>query len=153
MGGKASDTNAALTLAMETLSSGAAWRKFRELVEAQGGDVQTIAEPERLPKAQLIEPAPAPRSGYLAAVNAAQIGMAVTELGGGRKKKGDPIDRSVGVIVHYKVGDLVQKDTPLFTIHANDEGKLARARELVLAAHSFNDAPVQRLPLFYRRVA
>ncbi|NIV40255.1 MAG: thymidine phosphorylase [Anaerolineae bacterium] len=153
MGGKASDTNAALTLAMETLSSGAAWRKFRELVEAQGGDVRCIEEPERLPKAQLIEPAPAPRSGYLAAIDAAYIGMAVMELGGGRKKKSDPIDRSVGVIVHYKVGDLVQKDTPLFTIHANDEGRLAEARELVLAAHSFSDTPVQRLPLFYRRVA
>jgi pyrimidine-nucleoside phosphorylase len=153
MGDKASDTNAALTLALETLASGAAWRKFRELVDAQGGDVRFVEEPERLPTARLIEPVPAPRSGYLAAVNAAQVGMAVTELGGGRKKKGDPIDRSVGVIVHYKVGDLVQKDTPLFTIHANDEGKLAEARELVLAAHGFNDAPVQRLPLFYRRIA
>jgi len=153
MGGKASDTNAALTLALETLASGAAWRKFRELVEAQGGDVRCIEEPERLPTARLTEPVPAPRSGYLAAVDAGQVGMAVTELGGGRKKKGDPIDRSVGVIVHYKVGDLVQKDTPLFTIHANDGGKLARARELVLAAHGFNDTPVQRLPRFYRRVA
>jgi len=153
MGGKAGDTNAALTLALETLASGAAWRKFRELVEAQGGDVRYVEEPERLPTASLIEPVPAPRSGYLAAIDAAQIGMAVMELGGGRKKKSDPIDRSVGVIVHYKVGDLVQKDTPLFTIHANDEGKLARTRELVLAAHSFNDTPVQRLPRFYRRVA
>jgi pyrimidine-nucleoside phosphorylase len=153
MGGKASDANAALTLAMETLASGAAWRKFRQLVEAQGGDVRYIEEPERLPQADLIEPVPAPRSGYLAAVNASQVGMAVMELGGGRKKKGDPIDHSVGVIVHYKVGDLVQKDTPLFTIHANDEAKLAKAREFVLAAHSFSDAPVQRLPLFHRRVA
>jgi len=153
MSGIASDTNAALTLALETLASGAAWRKFSELVEAQGGDVRYIEEPERLPKARLIEPVPAPRSGYLAAVDAARIGMAVTELGGGRKKKGDLIDRSVGVIVHYKVGDLVQKNTPLFTIHANDEVKLAEARELVLAAHRFNDAPVQRAPLFYRRVA
>ena len=153
LGGKATDANAALTLALETLASGAAWQKFKDLVEAQGGDVRTITEPERLPKARLIEPAPAPRSGYLASVDAAKIGMAVMELGGGRKKKDDPIDRSVGVIVHYKVGDLVQKDTPLFTIHANDEAKLAAARELALAAYIFSDAPVQRLPLFYRRVA
>jgi pyrimidine-nucleoside phosphorylase len=153
LGGKADDANAALTLALETLASGAAWRKFRQLVEAQGGDVHYIEEPDRLPKARLIEPVPAPRSGYLAGVNAAEVGMAVVELGGGRVKKGDPIDHSVGVIVHYKVGDLVQKDTPLFTIHANDEAKLAAARERVLAAHTFSNAPVQRLPLFYRRVA
>ena len=153
LGGKATDTNAALTLALETLASGAAWHKFRELVEAQGGDVRCIEEPERLPHAKLIEPVPSPRSGYLAAVNAADVGMAVVELGGGRAKKSDPIDYSVGVIVHYKVGDLVQKDTPLFTIHANDEAKLAAARDRVLVAHTFSDAPVQRLPLFYQRVA
>jgi pyrimidine-nucleoside phosphorylase len=152
LGGKAADANAALTLAMETLASGAAWRKFEELVKAQGGDVRCIEELGRLPQARLIEPVPAPRSGYLASVNAAEIGRAVIKLGGGREKKGDPIDHSVGVIVHYKVGDLVQKDTPLFTIHANDEAQLAAARERALAAHTFSNAPVQRLPLFYRRV-
>ena len=152
-GRKATDTNAALTLALETLASGAAWHKFREMVEAQGGDVRYIDEPERLPKARLVEPVPAPRSGYLAAVNAAEIGRAAMELGGGREKISDPIDHSVGVIVHYKVGDLVQKNTPLFTIHANDEAKLAAARERVLAAHTFSDTHTNRLPLFYRRIA
>jgi pyrimidine-nucleoside phosphorylase len=57
------------------------------------------------------------------------------------------------VIVHYKVGDLVQRGTPLFTIHANDEAKLAAARDRVLAAHTFGDGPVQRLPIFYQRIA
>lgn len=153
LGGRVADAGDALTLAMETLASGAAWRKFRELVEAQGGDVRAIEEPERLPRARLIEPVQAPRSGYLATADAAEIGLAVVELGGGRKKKEDSIDHSVGVIVHYKVGDLVQKGTPLFTIHANDEGKLAVARERILAAHTFSDTPIQRPPLFYRRVA
>ncbi len=152
LGGKAADASSALTLALETLASGAAWRKFRELVEAQGGDVHCIEDPDSLLKARLVEPVPAPRSGYLASVNAAEVGMAVMKLGGGREKKGDPIDYSVGVIVHYKVGDLVQKDTPLFTIHANDEARLAEAREQVLAAHTFSDDPVQRLPIFYRRI-
>ena len=153
LGGKATDANAALTLALETLASGAAWHKFRELVEAQGGDVHYIEEPERLPQASLIEPVPAPRSGYLTSVDAAEVGMSMVDLGGGREKKSDTIDHSVGVIVHYKVGDLVQRGTPLFTIHANDEAKLATARDRVLAAHTFSDAPVQRLPIFYQRIA
>ncbi len=42
---------------------------------------------------------------------------------------------------------------PLFTVHANDGARLAEARERLLAAHTFSDSPVQRLPLFYRRVA
>jgi pyrimidine-nucleoside phosphorylase len=153
LSGKATDTSDALTLALETLSSGAAWQKFEELVEAQGGDVRAIEEPERLPKARLIEPVPAPRSGYLAELNAVEVGDAVVKLGGGREKKGDSIDHSVGVVVHYKVGDLVQKGTPLFTVHASDEEKLTAARERVLAAHTFSDMPVRRLPIFYKRVA
>ncbi|HET91795.1 MAG TPA: thymidine phosphorylase [Chloroflexi bacterium] len=153
MSGKASDINAALTLALETLASGAAWRKFTQLVKAQGGDVRYVEELERLPQAKLIKPVPAPRSGYLARLNAAEVGNAVVKLGGGREKKGDRIDHSVGVIVHYKVGDLVQKDTPLFTIYANERVQMEAAEERVLAAHTFSDTSVQRRPLFYRRIA
>jgi pyrimidine-nucleoside phosphorylase len=152
LAGKAEDASTALTLAMETLSSGAAWQKFRQLVEAQGGDVSTVDDPEKLPRAPLIEPVPAPRSGYLAGLDAVEVGWAVVYLGGGVEQKGQSIDHRVGVLVHHKVGDLVQEGTPLFTVHANDEGKLAAARDRVLAAHTFSDEPVQPLPLFYRRI-
>ncbi len=152
LSGRAKDANTALTLALDTLSSGAAWRTFRELVEAQGGDVSAVDDPEKLPQAPVVEPVLAPRSGYLKGVDAAKVGIAVVDLGGGREKKGQAIDHSVGLLVHRKVGDLVQRGTPLFTIHANDEKKLAAAREQVLAAHTFSDEPVQPLPLFYRRV-
>jgi len=47
------------------------------------------------------------------------------------------------------VGDQVEKGQPLFTIHANDQGKLTEAREAVLSAHAFSEEPVERLPLFY----
>jgi len=147
------DREVARARASEALASGAAWIKFRELVEAQGGDVRCVEEPERLEQAEQIEPVPAPREGYLAAVNAAEIGLAVVALGGGRERKGEPIDHSVGVIVHHKVGDRLQKGAPLFTVHANDAEKLALARERILAAYTFDDEPVQPLPLFYGRIA
>ncbi|MGD2148557.1 MAG: thymidine phosphorylase [Anaerolineae bacterium] len=150
--GKAGDANTALTLALETLSSGAAWQKFRQMVEAQGGDVSTVDDPEKLPQAPIVEPVPAARSGYLASLNAVEVGRAVVALGGGREEKGLPIDHGVGVLVHHKVGDLVQEGTPLFTVHSSDEAKLAAARERVLAAHVIGDDPVQPLPLFYRRI-
>jgi pyrimidine-nucleoside phosphorylase len=152
LSGKVEDANAALTLALETLSSGAAWRKFRQMVAAQGGDVSCVDDPEKLPRAPIVEPVPAPRSGYLAGLNAVEVGWAVVYLGGGAEEKGQPIDHSVGVLVHHKVGDLVQEGTPLFTVHASDAEKLAAARERVLAAHTFSDEPVQPLPLFYRRI-
>ena len=70
----------------------------------------------------------------------------------GRERKGERIDHSVGLIGHHKVGDWVRKDAPLCTIHANDEEKLALARERILAAYTFGDEPVQPLPLFHRRI-
>jgi pyrimidine-nucleoside phosphorylase len=149
---QAGDASAALTMALEALSSGAAWQKFRQMVEAQGGDVSAVDDPDELPSAPIVEPVPAPRSGYLAGLNAVEVGWAVVDLGGGREEKGQPIDHRVGVLVHHKVGDLVQEGRPLFTVHANDEQKLAAARERVLAAHAFSDEPVQPLPLFYRRI-
>jgi pyrimidine-nucleoside phosphorylase len=72
------------------------------------------------------------------------------DLGAGRARKGDPIDHAVGFVIHHKVGDRVKKGAPLFTIHANDEGKLAAARERVLAAHHIGRQKVEPLPLFYK---
>jgi pyrimidine-nucleoside phosphorylase len=152
LSGQVEDANEALSLVLKTLSSGAAWQKFRHMVEAQGGDVSTVDDPEKLPQAPIVEPVPAPRSGYLVGLNAVEVGWAVVDLGGGREEKGQPIDHRVGVLVHHKVGDLVQEGTPLFTVYASDEEKLAAARGRVLAAHVFSDEPVQPLPLFYRRI-
>ena len=77
------------------------------------------------------------------------IGEAAVELGGGRAQKGDPIDYAVGIVVHHKVGDYVEVETPLFSIYANDENRLREARKQVLAAHVWSETPVEALPLFY----
>jgi pyrimidine-nucleoside phosphorylase len=91
----------------------------------------------------------APRGGSISQVHARSVGEAAVTLGAGRAKKSDSVDHAVGFVIHRKVGDKVQKGEPLFTIHANDESKLAEAREAVLAAHSFSDSVVTPLPLFY----
>ncbi len=152
LGGKAADPEEGKRLAAEAIASGAAWEKFRAMVEAQGGDLSVVDDPGRLPRARLIEPVPAPASGYLQKVNAAEVGLAVVDLGGGREKKEDTIDHAVGVVTHHKVGDRVEKGEPLFTIHANDEHRLAMARERLLAAHTIGPEPVEPLPLFYGRI-
>jgi pyrimidine-nucleoside phosphorylase len=134
------------------LANGSAWEKFRQLVRAQGGDVSMIDDPSRLPTARLIATIEAPRAGYLAQVNAREIGLSAVDLGAGRATKGDTIDHAVGLIIHHAVGDKITKGEPLFTIHANDEARLAAARERVLAAHQFRRERVKRLPLFYKTI-
>jgi pyrimidine-nucleoside phosphorylase len=150
LAGRAPSLAGARKLADAALAGGQAWAKFRELVQAQGGDVGVIDVPERLPRASLIEDVAAPRTGYLAQVDAREIGLASVDLGAGRARKGDPIDHAVGFVIHHKVGDRVKKGEPLFAVHANDTARLAAARERVLAAHRFGREPVKPLPLFYK---
>jgi pyrimidine-nucleoside phosphorylase len=138
--------------AAEALASGVAWDKFRQLIEAQQGDLAFVDEPERLPKARLIETVKADREGYLAKVQTDAIGFAMVNLGAGREKKGAPIDHAVGMIMHVEVGDHVEPGTPLFTLHANDEARQAEVKRRILDTLTFSDEPVERLPLFYRRV-
>jgi pyrimidine-nucleoside phosphorylase len=150
--GKVSALEEGEEMARTVIASGAAWQKLVALIQAQGGDVTYLEEPGRLPRARLVEPVPAPVEGYLQAVDAAEVGLTVVDLGGGRAKKGDVIDHAVGVVTHRKVGDRVQKGAPLFTIHADDEGRLEQARQRLLAAHTLGPEAVEPLPLFYQRI-
>ncbi|MDA1329752.1 MAG: thymidine phosphorylase [Chloroflexi bacterium] len=149
LGEAAPDEKKARELATEALESGRALERFRQLVEAQGGDLAYVDDPEKLPKAGIVEEVPAPQSGYLREINAKIVGETSVALGAGREKKGDEIDLAVGVIVHHNVGDKLEEGQPLFTIHANDRAKLEQAREHLLSAHTWSDSPVEPLPLFY----
>jgi pyrimidine-nucleoside phosphorylase len=153
LGGQAASMEDGVQKAQAAIASGAAWEKFVALIEAQGGDAREVEDPDRLPHAGLVEAVPAPRSGYLVELDAAEVGLAAAALGAGRTRKGEPIDHAVGVILHYNVGDFVESGTPLLTIHANDEEKLTRAQGRLLAAHRFATDPVPPYPLFYRRVS
>ncbi len=149
LGSKAASVDEGHALAEALIRDGHAWRKFVDLVQAQGGDVSLIELPDRLPRASIVRDVPAPRGGYISRVDALEAGLTAVVLGAGREKKGDPVDYAVGIVVRVKVGDRVEPGMPLFTIHANDESKRVEAEERLLNAVSFSDAPVEPLPLFY----
>nr|BAL53206.1 pyrimidine nucleoside phosphorylase [uncultured Chloroflexota bacterium] len=149
LGRKASSLEEAALLLDQALHSGAAWEMFRKLVQAQGGEVRYVDEPELLPRARWVEAVPAPRSGYLAAIHARTIGETAVLLGAGRARKGDPIDHAVGFLIPHKVGDWVERGAPLFEIHANQPEHLELARSRLLNAFAWSDTPVEPLPLFY----
>jgi len=124
LAGKSQSEQRAAQLLREKLASGAALAKFRDWIAAQGGDTAVIDNPDLLPKAPLIETVPSPQTGFVAAINARAFGYAVVSLGGGREKKGAPIDHRVGIVLGPKVGAWVEKGQPLFTIHAGDDSRL-----------------------------
>jgi pyrimidine-nucleoside phosphorylase len=149
LGRRAPDLEFGRRMAEAAIASGAAFEKFRILVETQAGDVSFIDDLQKFPKARIIEHVKADRSGYLDRVNARIIGEAAVTLGAGRDRKGDPVDHAVGFLIHRKVGDYIKQKQPLFTIYANDEVKLTEARRRVRAAFGWSDQPVLPLPLFY----
>lgn len=153
LGGLAKDKKQGQRLAEKALNDGKSLLRFRDLVQAQGGDLSYVDHPEKLAKAKWMIDVQSPYGGYLREINACEVGGTAVLLGGGREHKGDPIDHAVGVIVHHKVGDLVDAGDLLVTIHANDKKKLELARLKLLAAHRWSHEPVNPLPLYYGTIS
>ncbi len=149
LGRKSDSLEAGRRLAEKAISSGEAMQKFKILVQAQSGDVSYLDDVHKFPLARLIQVEKAEREGYLTQVHARLIGEAAVALGAGRARKEDLVDHAVGFLIHHKVGDFVEKGAPLFTIHANNENKLAEARESVRLAFEWSDEKTPPLPLFY----
>jgi pyrimidine-nucleoside phosphorylase len=145
------DTDAKAQLE-ELLNSQQALAKFREWIVAQHGDQRSVDDPELLPAARFQRSVPAPRSGFVSGVNAREVGLTSMLLGGGRAKKGDSVDHAVGIVLQAKVGDHVVEGDPLLTIHANDEAKLAGARQRLLSAYEWSDQEVSPPPLLHQTV-
>ncbi|MGH2722973.1 MAG: thymidine phosphorylase [Actinomycetota bacterium] len=132
------------------LSSGEAAEAFRRMVEAQGGDPRVVDDPGGvLPRAPVVVPLEADRSGFLAAVEAEEIGRAAVALGAGRARKGDPIDPAVGIVIRPKIGDRVGPGEPIGEIHARDEDAARSAGRRVLETLTVSEEGVEPPPLVY----
>lgn len=126
-----------------------ALQKFREWIAAQHGALAPVDDPELLPVARFKREIPAPLTGFIAGLDAREVGLTSMLLGGGRAKKGDSIDHGVGIVLQAKIGDRVVEGQPLLTIHANDEAKLAGARQRLLSAYEWSDDETSPLPLLH----
>jgi pyrimidine-nucleoside phosphorylase len=136
--------------AREALSSGRAAEAFREMVKAQGGDPRVVDEPgEILPRAPVIVPLPAERSGFVRTVDAEAIGRAAVALGAGRTRKAEPIDPAVGIVFRPKVGDRVEAEEPIGEVHARSEKLATAVVRAVNDAVDVSDRPVDPPPLVH----
>ncbi|EFO79819.1 pyrimidine-nucleoside phosphorylase [Oscillochloris trichoides DG-6] len=138
---------AARSLLQEALTSGAAWQRFVQMIAHQGGDLRFIEEPELLPTAPVQLNLMAPQSGYVAAIDGQALGTVCNQLGGGRQRKDDRIDSRVGLVLYAKVGDAVNNDMPLVTIHAASIPDAERVIPQLRAAYQIASSPVAVPPL------
>lgn len=127
LAGKGDDIEENKNRIQESLDSGAAYMKFLELVETQGGDVSYINDDSKFENAKFIVPVMSNRSGYVKAIDSEGLGRIACNLGAGRIRKEDGIDYQVGLIVNKKIGDVVELGDILGIVHANDEEKLNKA--------------------------
>jgi pyrimidine-nucleoside phosphorylase len=147
LAGTAEGPNQAHAQIDEVLANGAAFAKLRQMVAAQGGDVSMLDHPERLPQAPYVAPLPTTQAGYVAAIDAQALGLALNALGGGRTRKGDTIDPAVGLLLHARVGDYVNPGAPLLDIHAASAEDAARLTPRLLAAYTLTQEPATPPPL------
>ncbi len=152
LGGRVGSTAEGLELAKQSLADGSAWEKLRILVQRQGGDVSYIDNPDKLPKAGVVQTVRSLRHGYISRLDARVVGETSVDMGAGRAKKEDSIDHSVGILVNKKVGEMVELGEPLFTLHCASEADAIIAESRLKNAVSIEDTPCQPLPLFYDRI-
>ena len=153
LAGVAGSTLSAKQTVQRHLADGSALAKFKELIEAQGGDSSYIDDPEKFPTAKHIRKLPAPKRGYVHTINAGMIARGVQMLGANREGRRKHVDPSVGVSEIKKVGTQVKQGEPLMMIHYNDESKLESTLEYFKQAYRL--APKRPNPpqLIVERVA
>lgn len=149
LGKKAKNMEDGKRMASEVISNGKAFDMLKRLVAAQGGDTRVIDDLSLLPQAKYTIEVKAKQNGWIKEVHAREVGESAVDLGAGRAKKGDPIDPSVGILVHVKVGDQVKSGHVLFEIKANDLQLADKVALRLLAAVKIVNEPVDKLPLFW----
>jgi pyrimidine-nucleoside phosphorylase len=118
-------------IALGNLTSGAGYRKFKEVIQAQGGNPQVLDRFELLPNATGEREILSPRSGYVSAIDAEYIGLASSMIGAGRDRKEDAIDHAVGVILETKVGQKIDAGAVLCRIYYTGDERLEDAAQMV----------------------
>ncbi len=143
--GKSPDLAAAVVTLQATLDDGSAAAKFREMVAAQGGDLDA-PRPLATKSAFL-----ASETGYIAAIDTEALGRVVIELGGGRRQLGDVLDHSVGLEMNVRLGDAVNEGDELVNTYATGRAT-PKLINMVLGAIDISDEAPASLPLLADRI-
>ncbi len=130
------------------LAGGRPMDVFREMVAAQGGDLD-----QPLPVAEHVHVIEASSSGYLSRLDARAVGMAAWRLGAGRARKEDGVDAAAGVVCLAKPGDAIRTGQPLLELHTSDPDRVPGGLAALDDGISVADEPPVVSPLVIERVA
>ncbi len=149
LAGRAADEHAARALLVEAIDSGTALAKFREWIEAQGGDPRIADDTSLLPSSRLSRTVSAHDSGFVARFDAEGVGRAAMLLGAGRAHVDDAIDPGAGLLLGVRVGDRVEPGTVLCTLFGDTIEQIEAGEERFGKSIHLSDEPVTSPPLFH----
>lgn len=121
MGQQAASLAEARAKLEQTIADGSALARFKAMIKTQHGDPNVVDDYSLMPHAKYQIEYPAQKGGVIAKLTADEIGMASMLMGGGRQKADDQLDYAVGIELHKKIGDSVQKGESIMTIWSNRE--------------------------------
>ena len=151
LGGVCKDEDEAQGKLDKAISSGEALERFGCMIEMQGGDRRVIENTDLLPRAGEIVVAEAKASGYVSAMDTAQLGTSALLLGAGRSKKDDVIDPAVGYWMKRRLGDWVEKGEVLAEFHVNSRKNFEEALKRFQEAIRISREPGQAVKVIYKR--
>ena len=149
LAGKAESPEAGKAMMAEAVRSGAGLKKLKEMIAAQGGDSAVCDDVTRLPQAKVQRSVTCGKAGYVQKMDTMALGLAAQAMGAGRLKVDDELDYSVGFVLNVRIGDRVEEDTPLCTLHARSEEDAVKAEAAVRAAITIGEEACGRAPDFY----
>ncbi len=153
LGGLAEDAEAATARLDKALADGTAAEHFSRMVAELGGPGDFLDRAEHyLTPARMSREVRADRLGFVSAINVREMGLAVVEMGGGRRRAEDEIDHSVGLTDCCALGEEVGGDRPLARIHGATEKELDRAERRIRAAVTVCETPPPAQPILIDRV-
>ena len=134
-----------------TIASGAAAEHFERMVAALGGPKDLLRDHDSyLAKAPIVKPVYADDEGSITAIRTRDLGLAVIELGGGRRVASDTIDHRVGLSNLISKGYRADFENPLCMVHAADEASFERAAAIIRAAYVIGEAWEESAPVVER---
>ena len=136
----------------DALNSGKAYKKFLEMVKAQGGDINLIENTDNFEKAKFTCPVKASSSGYISEMDAEKIGISAMLLGAGRATKTDVIDYDAGILLVKKTGDHVEKGAVIARLFTTDSARFENAEKAFLGALTFGECPAEPRPLIFGKI-
>lgn len=141
---EAADIGAAREKVMMKLQSREALNKFKEFVEAQGGDPMVMTDTKLLPHAAYKMDVVAPENGYIQSIQTDDMGVAALVLGAGRENKDSQIDLSAGILMQKKIGDYILKGEAYATLYTNKKDMIEKAKDIIVNAITLTNEPVDK---------